>query len=270
MESKQYIALAKKTESVPTELKINQLTLHASLRLAIAAGNIMDKVKRRLFYGKPLEHANLVDDLQDVVNLGIYINSTLMNIPEGTDLETTEANVPMPQEAVDEIPMPDNKKVNLTNVNIRLLHAAIGGFTENGEKLEALLAQYEGKPLDMTNFAEENGDTQWYNAIEIDELQALAVKLGLNPAEFTEAAIRVKNLTKLQGNTKLKGRYSQGDFDAVEALNRDLANERAILETNHLTSTPANVAHLNASIGSLRSGDTITVVTDESGNFKAA
>jgi|GEM_PF-631456 len=231
MESKQYIALATKTESVPAELKINQTVLHASFVLAIAAGRVMDQVKRRLFYGKPLDIANLDKHLQLLIQTTNYVGAVTQNVEEGAELEQSEANQPLSQEALDAIGMDaEIAGMKLTNLNIRLLHAAIGGFTENGEKLEALLAQYEGKGLDLINYREENGDTQWYNAIEIDEMMKLAQAGGLNPVDFSEAGSRITNIAKLQGNEKLKGRYSQGDFDAVAALNRDLANERAILE----------------------------------------
>lgn len=230
MDSKTYIALATKTESVPTELKINQTVLHAALILAIASGRIMDQVKRRLFYGKPLEIVNLDEHLQKVIRMANYIGALTQNVEEGAELEQSEANAVLPQEVLDSFGLaPEIAGMKLDNLNIRLLHAALGGFTENGEKLEALLAQYEGKGLDLVNYREESGDGQWYEAIEVDELMKLATAAGLNPVDFSEAGIRITNITKLQGNEKLKGRYSQGDFDAVAALNRDLDNERAIL-----------------------------------------
>lgn len=240
MDSRQYIALATKTESVPAELKINQTILHAALSLAIATGAVMDQVKRRLYYGdkSPLTLAKLDGSLQQILNMAQYIGATVQqterNAQEaGVELHLSEVNQPIDQEVFDTFNLqPEIAGMKLSNLNIRLLHAAIGGFTENGEKLEALLKQYETGVLDLVNFGEESGDSQWYGAIEIDELQKAAAAAGLNPADFTEPAIRVKNITKLQGNEKLKGRYSQGDFDAVAALNRDLANERAVLEAS--------------------------------------
>src|SRR3569833_1822061 len=231
MESKQYIALATKTESVPAELKINQTVLHASFVLAIAAGRVMDQVKRRLFYGKPLDIANLNKQKQHQKQTTNKNDTKTQNVVEGAELEQSEANQPLSQEALDAIGMDaEIAGMKLTNLNIRLLHAAIGGFTENGEKLEALLAQYEGKGLDLINYREENGDTQWYNAIEIDEMMKLAQAGGLNPVDFSEAGSRITNNTKQQDKEKQKDHNNQKDNETVAALNRDLANERAILE----------------------------------------
>jgi hypothetical protein len=235
MESRQYIALATKTESVPTELKINQTVLHAAFMLAIATANVMGQVKRRLFYGSPLDIKNLEQHLHTAHQMVVYINSIVRHVEEGAELEQSEANQPLSQEALDSLEMPEDiAGMNLANLNIRLIHSALGGFTESGEKLEVLLKQYEGKGLDLFGYREENGDTQWYDAIEIDELMKLAAEAGLNPIDFSEAGSRITNITKLQGNPKLKGRYSEGDFNIVDALNRDLANERKILEGSEL------------------------------------
>src|SRR3569833_2440370 len=231
MESKQYIALAAKTESVPAELKINQTVLHASFVLAIAAGRVMDQVKRRLFYGKPLDIANLDKHLQLLIQTTNYVGAVTQNVEEGAELEQSEANQPLSQEALDAIGMDaEIAGMKLTNLNIRLLHAAIGGFTENGEKLEALLAQYEGKGLDLINYREEKGNTQWYNAIEIDEMMKLAQAGGLNPVEGAGAGGRGAGGAKQQDKEKQKDHNNQKDNETVAALNRDLANERAILE----------------------------------------
>lgn len=99
---------------------------------------------------------------------------------------------------------------------IRLLHAAMGIMTEGAELLDALKKFiFYGKPLDTVNLAEEVGDTFWYQAIAVDELDT----------DFeTIFAIII---------AKLKARY--GDkFNEVGAITRNLDMERAILErVNH-------------------------------------
>jgi len=95
---------------------------------------------------------------------------------------------------------------------VRLVHAAIGMCTEAGEFQDQLKKHlFYGKPLDAVNLAEEIGDAAWYlalaaNAIGIDLLDVLS-----------------KNISKLQG------RYPE-KFSEQAALNRDLDNERRILE----------------------------------------
>jgi hypothetical protein len=103
--------------------------------------------------------------------------------------------------------------MNLSNINIRLLHAALGCFTESAELIEPLQAQYVTGVLDKVNFGEEVGDIEWYQAIGFDE------------SGVSEAECREKNIAKL------RKRYPN-KFDAVDAVNRDLNAERAILEAD--------------------------------------
>lgn len=96
--------------------------------------------------------------------------------------------------------------------NIRLIHAMIGMCTEAGEFQDALKkAIFYGKKLDKTNLVEELGDLMWYIAIASDEL-------GVTLEEVMQ-----KNADKLAARYK-------GGFSEKKALNRDLENEREILE----------------------------------------
>jgi NTP pyrophosphatase (non-canonical NTP hydrolase) len=94
----------------------------------------------------------------------------------------------------------------------RLLHAAMGLSTESGELLDALKKHlFYRKPLDTTNLKEEMGDLFWYLAI-------LADALGT-----TFEAEMERNIAKL------KARYPR-KFTSENAINRDLATERKVLE----------------------------------------
>lgn len=96
--------------------------------------------------------------------------------------------------------------------NQKLLHAAIGLSTESGELLDQMKKViYYGKDLDKTNIKEELGDLMWYMAIMLRELD-------LDFEEVLEVNIK-----------KLKARYGE-KFNSEGALNRNLDNERAILE----------------------------------------
>ena len=94
----------------------------------------------------------------------------------------------------------------------RLIHAAFGMQTETAEFTDALKKSiFYGKPLDTVNLKEELGDLLWYVAIAMDELGT----------DFTTESERVIN--------KLKLRYPNS-FTARDALNRNLDEERALLE----------------------------------------
>lgn len=96
--------------------------------------------------------------------------------------------------------------------NLRLLHAALGIFGEAGELAEALVKQMHTGELDMVNVSEELGDVDWYKQIGHDE------------TGVSEVDVRAKIIAKLMK------RYPD-KFDSEAAVNRDLAAERAVLET---------------------------------------
>ncbi len=99
--------------------------------------------------------------------------------------------------------------------NARILHAAMGCVTESAELMDALKKQvFYGKDLDMTNVKEEAGDILWYLAILFDELET----------SFDEEERRV--IAKLQARFPSK-------FSEEDALNRNLVQEREILENKY-------------------------------------
>jgi hypothetical protein len=103
---------------------------------------------------------------------------------------------------------------------IRLLHAFIGMATEVGEILDALKKHiFYGKELDLVNVCEEIGDSDWYRGIGIDALSKL-----LNTDHKTlDETIQRNNIEKLAARYPNK-------FTEIDAIQRDLTNERKILE----------------------------------------
>lgn len=92
------------------------------------------------------------------------------------------------------------------------LHAALGIMTEAVEIIEHLYDIYTGKSeLDTINLKEEIGDIEWYLAIFYRILQT------------TPNKIKIKNIAKL------RARYPER-FTSTDALQRDLAEERKVLE----------------------------------------
>jgi NTP pyrophosphatase (non-canonical NTP hydrolase) len=96
---------------------------------------------------------------------------------------------------------------------LRLLHAGIGLATETGEFLDSIKKEiFYGKEPDWTNLMEELGDLHWYIAVAQDAL-------GITTEEIYDMNIK-----------KLKSRYP-GKFTKENALNRNLKEERKILES---------------------------------------
>lgn len=189
MNSQEFINKALKTEYSPEVLPMTEENLIDVLVMAISCANIMDQVKKLIIYGKPIDLVKLANNHQD---LSHFSEVFVENMMESGDIAM-------------EVP------VTNSDINIRLLHAAIGIFTESGEMLEALLGQLEGGYLDKVNWAEEAGDVDWYKAIAIDEL-------GIPEEKIRQTLIN-----------KLAKRYPE-KFTSEAALNRDLEAERRVLE----------------------------------------
>ncbi len=73
MISKEYIELAKKTESNDHGPIIERLSrdatvriLHAAMGVSTEAGELLDAVKKYVFYGKPLDETNLFEEVGDI------------------------------------------------------------------------------------------------------------------------------------------------------------------------------------------------------------
>lgn len=82
MESEEYMDGALATEPSPKEFNRGQpLTgkqirlLHAAMGLVTEAGEVMDQVKRHLFYGAELDEVNLVEEVGD----GLWYASVLLD-----------------------------------------------------------------------------------------------------------------------------------------------------------------------------------------------
>jgi len=99
---------------------------------------------------------------------------------------------------------------------VEMLHHCIGIVTENAELLDALKKHiYYNKDIDIPNLVEEVGDIHWYAG----QLLTLTAELaGITPQEVL--AINTRKLSK---------RYPD-KFSEDSAINRDLEEERAVLE----------------------------------------
>ena len=143
MELKQYVTDAIRTESQITNITANKTNLIALLRMYVAIGNMIDNIKKNVFYGKPIS--------QDV----------WLNLYQSAAFSAME---------VQEEPLLDTETIN---IDPRLFHAIIGIATESTELVEAILIAIDnGTDIDHVNVREELGDLNWYQAIAIDASNA--------------------------------------------------------------------------------------------------
>lgn len=188
MNFEQFKQDALRTESRPTELGLSKVAIHNALNAISNFTELADIVKKSVFYGKPINHT--------VVSQFVLNTSAFMHFMQATMHHEQHAKV---------------YEDSLSDPNMRILHGALGMFTEAGEMLQAVLRQMETGELDLVNMVEETGDSDWYKAIIHDE------------TGVSENTVREKVIAKL------KARY--GDkFTAEAAINRDLVAERKVLE----------------------------------------
>ena len=201
MNFKDYQQRALLTESKPTELNFGEIGLHVLLNMAIISAEIINQAKRTIFYGKPLDGETMRKLGEDLSGYGALIYELSDHLATKNDKENFGA---LPEEA---------RNIKPENVDLRILHSALGIFSEAGEGIELVKDQLEGKPFDTVGWGEEiGGDISWYQA------------LGHDAAGTDEDVEREKNIKKLEKRNKGQ------TFNAEATLNRDLEGERAILE----------------------------------------
>lgn len=174
---KHYAKSATRTESVIQSIAMSPKRLEAALNLAVFVSDVLDMVKKEIFYGKKMSD-------ESVATSTLMIEDCLADLLEDNgDAEPT---------VYDE---------RIT----RTLHGAIGKFTEAGEVITAVDNVLFGKvaELDVVNIAEELGDDAWYSAIICDALDIDmedALRKNINklkaryPDKFTAEAALTRNL----------------------------------------------------------------------------
>lgn len=134
---KQYVEDATRTESKIEAVLVDPDFLAGVLQIFIASGNMLDQIKKHVFYGKDYDDAKLK---QEFVNIIGSLDQVKPAISTGTHMAGPVA------------------------VNPRLFHSLVGIATEATELMEALTAN----ELDEVNILEEFGDLNWYQAVGID------------------------------------------------------------------------------------------------------
>lgn len=141
-ELSQFVVDAIKTESKIEQVTTNKELLIQTISILVHAGNILDQIKKNVFYAKPFAIDDLVSHTQ---SLNESVN--LLNKISTNDIVDNKSDL---------------------GVNPRIFHSIVGISTEATELLEAL--DINGQKMDSINIAEEFGDIDWYKAIGVDEL----------------------------------------------------------------------------------------------------
>lgn len=189
-----YTEAAIKTESVIDHVYCNKAKILNLLEIMIQAGNLLDDMKKNVFYGRPYQETKQFDAAFALTSAVDDLNCSMFSNFERVDVNNTISYS------------------KIENLDPRIFHGAIGMATESVEMLEALKTYIETGELDKTNMGEECGDSDWYEAILLD---ALGVDWTANMAKNIE---------------KLKLRYAK-QFTAAAANARDLEAERKLLES---------------------------------------
>lgn len=199
MNPKDFQTNALRTESIPENINVDYEAIICALNIAVTAGDVVDAIKKALYYGKEINQEKFVQQLRDLSEFAMEMRA--MN----------RAN---------DIIAPIMFPIDPTHTkDLRVLHGALGMFTEAAEMAKAVrdfaVAEVTGPnsvpEFDVVNFCEEMGDSDWYKAILHDALG------------ISEEQIRATVIAKLQK------RYP-GKFTTEAAINRDVVAERVILE----------------------------------------
>lgn len=135
-----FIADAKVTESVPDQITITATDV-AMLKATLALTEVVDQLKKHIFYGRELNTAKIEESKQEALKL-------------------LQAPV-------------DNASITISNKeHIRVCHSILGMNTESGELINVLIDIITNGEYDRTNFLEEMGDTQWYTGTALDATNA--------------------------------------------------------------------------------------------------
>lgn len=141
MDLKQYITEAIRTESQLEVINTDVNKLMNVMQLFAAAGNMLDALKKNIFYNKEINQQNWTSNLvaiEQIAKAGL------------TDSPTTATTL---------------------EIDPRLFHALIGFATESTELIEAIIkALLNDTDIDHVNVREEFFDLMWYLLIGHDAL----------------------------------------------------------------------------------------------------
>lgn len=195
IDDKQYVKDATRTESTKEEIILNPTLLAATLEIFIAAGTMLDFIKKNAFYDREYDSEKFKVSFTQIASALMELQPVIAQMEQ------------------DEIKMMPDRNVGVVDVNPRIFHSIIGTATEATEMVEALVKSFSAPNMDDINLLEEVGDVMWYFAILLDEMDG-----DLDTIMTTNIA-------------KLKARFPE-KFTNDNANTRDLETEKEILKKN--------------------------------------
>jgi NTP pyrophosphatase (non-canonical NTP hydrolase) len=147
-------ARALETESIIEKVIANKTELDYVLGAFITITEMMDCLKKKIYYGKDTKYNEQFHELAERLHYMTTCCDRHHDIQEATEL----------------------------SINPRVFHAILGIATESGELGSALLNAINGHELDAINTMEEFGDIAWYlaighHALELDPEKTLDVNI---------------------------------------------------------------------------------------------
>lgn len=197
MNMKEYLTESERTVKKDVELRRDvyktDVDFLYDMNMFVEQSCNADLAKRSLFYGEATEKTQARGYGYMLNNKKVYDE---LNVRKLTEQKEEDAS----------------KHLKVSQEKIHLAHACLGLISEAGEVLEEIIkSTLEEREMDLTNLKEEGGDFLWY----------LALYLRTVGTDFETVA---------ESNTaKLLARYPD-KFTSEAALNRDLTNEREVLE----------------------------------------
>lgn len=156
MNFNKFIDEVKRTESVINSANIDMYAFQNILDVYIAAGTVLDYIKKGIFYNNyekyDANYAELTERMND--SLLCFIES---NHPDN-----------------------ENRKNNAEIKNYRLIHALLGSVTEAVEIAEHLRRYLQDGTVDRVGIGEEYSDLDYYKALAYDELKLDEEQMRIN------------------------------------------------------------------------------------------
>lgn len=206
MELKNYSKEALRTESIVDNISgISCPSIYSALLAVVAVGDVIDQIKKTIFYGKQVDQARMLKDIESAVE---FLRDISKDISDNNLTDPGFADSFLTELYGIEVG-PDQAK----SIDTRILHVVLGVVSESAEMAKSLTKNIEGEPIDMVNMSEEIGDLNWYaNGIFPDAS-------GISYQKYLETNI-----------VKLAVRYPD-KFSSWLALdeNRNLVEERKAL-----------------------------------------
>lgn len=144
MSPEDFIQSVKRTESPVDNIAANKYALNRMFEMLIASGQLIDMMKKNVFYGKPFSYEKINNEIDTITKNADFFDS----------LADISLYFRFPQE--------------IHGIDPRIFHGIVGIITEAIELAEVAHKAVNGTAVDKVNLKEEIGDLAWYIFLLID------------------------------------------------------------------------------------------------------